>query len=169
MEKEETGQRQSGIFNYFEGATINNLVINNGTYNKSGVDHHYYSSKDKTEKHSYSDEQIAQAIENINGEGKPIDSKQKWAAVYWYLRWQCNFPVKGSEFCERIQRLPFTKKLDPECEYNNIRKLTTLSFMSQDARHLETVKPSKMDEQMFAQCRIVVNALAEELEKASAA
>ena len=48
MEKEETGQRQSGIFNYFEGATINNLVINNGTYNKSGVDHHYYSSGKKS-------------------------------------------------------------------------------------------------------------------------
>ena len=169
MEKEETGQRQSGIFNYFEGATINNLVINNGTYNKSGADHHYYSSKDNTEKHSYSDNQIAKAIENINGEGKPIDSKQKWAAVYWYLRWQCNYPVKGSEFCERIQQLPFTKKLDPECDYNNIRRLTTLSFMSQDARNLEAVKPSKIDEPMFAQCRVVVNALAEELKRTSAA
>ena len=104
----------------------------------------------------------------MSGEGKPIDSKQKWAAVYWYLRWQCNYPVKGSEFCERIQQLPFTKKLDPECDYNNIRRLTTLSFMSQDARNLEAVKPSKIDEPMFAQCRVVVNALAEELEKASA-
>ena len=107
MEKEETGQRQSGIFNYFEGATINNLVINNGTYNKSGVDHHYYSSKDNREKHSYSDEQIAQAIENINGEGKPIDSKQKWAAVYWYLRWQCK---AAARLFSDAQRTPGSRR-----------------------------------------------------------
>ncbi len=41
--------------------------------------------------------------------------------------------------------------------------------MSQDARNLEAVKPSKIDEPMFAQCRVVVNALAEELKRTSAA
>ena len=133
------------------------------------TENHYYGSNEKKKNTEYSDEKIARAIENINGEGKPIDSKQKWAGVYWYLRWQCNYPVKGSDFCEKIQQLPFTKELDPECEYNNIRRLTTLSFMSQDARNLEVVKPSKIDEPMFAQCRVVVNALAEELKRISAA
>ena len=113
----------------------------------------------------YTDEQVARAIEAICGEGKPLDTKVKWAAVYWYLRWQCNYPVKGSEFCERIASLPFTKKLDPECCYNNIRKLVTLSFMNQDARQLDSVKPSRSDEADFRQCRAVVRSLAEALAK----
>ena len=118
-----------------------------------------------TVRKGYTDEQVARAIEAICGEGRPLDTKKKWAAVYWYLRWQCNYPVKGSEFCERIASLPFTKKLDPECCYNNIRKLVTLSFMNQDARQLDSVKPSRSDEADFRQCRAVVRSLAEALAK----
>ena len=118
-----------------------------------------------TARKGYTDEQVARAIEAICGEGKPLDTKVKWAAVYWYLRWQCNYPVKGLEFCERIASLPFTKKLDPECGYENIRKLVTLSFMNQDARQLDRVKPSRSDEAVYKQCRAVVISLSEELAK----
>ncbi len=55
--------------------------------------------------------------------------------------------------------------LNPECCYNNIRRYLTMSFMAQDARQLECVKPSRNDEQAFAQCRMVVQALAQELGK----
>lgn len=158
MEKEETGQRQSGIFCFFEGATIHNLVI------KSGTDNHY-KSRDNTEKQSYSDRQIAKAIESINGEGKPLDTSRLWAAVYWYLRWNCNYPVRAMDFCERIAKLPFTKQLTPECKYENIRKYVTMTFMNQDVRNLDAVKPNKTDESFFAQCREVVLALKTELEK----
>lgn len=122
-------------------------------------------SNNLSEQFGYSDEQIAQAIEAICGDGKPLDSKQKWVAVYWYLRWLCNYPVKGSEFCERIAQLPFTRKLSPECDYNNIRRLVTCSLMEQDARKLDSVRPSQADKALYDQCRPVVLALAQEIGK----
>jgi hypothetical protein len=91
-----------------------------------------------------------------------MSAASAWA---WWRGWYCNFPVKGSDFCEKIATLPFTKPLNPECSYNNIRRIVTLSFMNQDARQLNAVKPSRQDEKVFAECRAVVQALAQELEK----
>ncbi len=116
-------------------------------------------------KNGYTDEQIARAIESICGDGKALDAKWKWAGVYWCLRWYCNFPVKGMEFCDRIASLPFSGPLSPECDYNNIRRIVVLSFMNQDARELSSVKPSKSDEDICSQCRTIVVDLAEELGK----
>jgi hypothetical protein len=42
---------------------------------------------------TYSDAQVAEALESLVGKGQVIDAKWKWAAVYWYLRWTCNYPV----------------------------------------------------------------------------
>ena len=118
-----------------------------------------------SEQFGFTDEQIAQAIEAICGEGKPLDTKQKWIAVYWYLRWQCNFPVKVNEFCERISHLPFSKELNPDCDYDNIRRLAYRQLMDQDARKLESVRPNQTDKSLFEQCRPIVFALAQELGK----
>ena len=114
---------------------------------------------------SYSDEQVAQAIKAICGEGLALDEKQKWAGVYWYLRWAADYPLKSQEFCERIDRLPFTQDLPVKCNVNNIRRLVTTQLMSQDARDLGHVRPTRSDEQLFAQLRPVVVALARELGK----
>ena len=119
------------------------------------------------EQNGYSDEQIARALEAVCGEGRPVNEKRKWAAVYWCLRWYCNYPVKGSEFCSRVARLPFTKRLKPECDNDNIRRLIMASFMEQDARQIDNVKPEKKDEDFFAECKVVVQALAQELGNAA--
>ncbi len=111
----------------------------------------------------YTDEQIAAAIEAICGEGKPLDKKQKWAGVHWLLRWECNFPAKPKDFIERLSRLPLPDDLPVKCEYRNIREISTLAFMNEDPRQLESVKYSKNDEQVFFQMREVVRALAAEL------
>lgn len=169
MESTETPQQCGGVVNFFQGATIHNIVIN-GNMNRRGREH-YRTTAHETKltpqatprQATHSDEQIAQAIEAICGEGKALDTKQKWAAVYWYLRWECNFPVKGSDFCERIGRLPFSRMPQPECDYNNIRRMLTMSFMNQDARQLESVKPGRSDEAAFMQLRTVVEALSRQL------
>ncbi len=144
---------------YSPGNMFANTITFEGTVNIGG--------NNLSEQFGYTDEQIAQAIEKICGDGKPLDIQKKWAAVYWYLRWQCNFPVKGSDFCERIKMLPFTKQLDPECNYDGFRKYVKLSFMEQDARNLNSVKPSRNDEEFFSECRRVVIALSQELGKAA--
>ena len=164
MELEETPHHHhGGIYNYFQGATIHNLVIN-GNMNKNGND--YYQEEHCQEKHKYNDEQIAQAITAINGVKKPLNSKRKWAGVYWCLRWYCNFPPNAKDFCERVKELPLGE-LEFECAYNSIRHESTLSFMDQDARFMDKVKTSKMDEGFFKECRQVVLALATELGKAA--
>ncbi len=144
---------------YSPGNMFANNITFEGTVNIGG--------NNLTEQFGYTDEQIAKAIEKICGEDKPLDIQKKWAAVYWYLRWQCNFPVKGSDFCERVKKLPFSKQLKPECNYESIRKYVKLSFMDQDARKLDGVRPSRNDMEFFTQCRSVVIALAQELGKAT--
>jgi hypothetical protein len=131
-------------------------------------DNHYHEKDSNNNQNHYSDEQICTALSNIVGKGKAIDSKQKWAGALWYLRWECNYPAKAQEFCDKISRLALPKDLEFQCDYNNIRALSTLSFMNEDARKLEQVKYSKNDEQIFFQMRNVVVALREELQKITA-
>lgn len=144
------------------GASIGQLIIeNSGTITY----HDNRGCGEQQKKEGYTDEQIAQALTNIVGKNKPIDSKLKWAGAQWLLRWECNYPPKAQDFCEKIASLPLPDDLEYKCEYNNIRALSTLSFMNEDARQLESVKYSKNDEQAFFQLRGVVVALAEELQK----
>lgn len=124
-----------------------------------------YNGQEQKARTHYSDEEIAQALANIVGKNKAIDSKQKWAGAHWGLRWLCNYPTKAQDFCDKIDTLPLPKDLEFKCDYRNIRELSTLSFMNEDARTLESVKYSKADEQVFYQMREVVVALYAELEK----
>ncbi len=114
----------------------------------------------------YTDEQIVQAIRAINGAGKPLNSKQKWAAVHWCLRWYCNFPPGANDFCEKIKQLPLGH-LEYECDYANIRHFSRMSFMSENARFIDKIKPSNSEKDFFMQCREVVIALVTELGKAA--
>ena len=113
----------------------------------------------------FSDEQVAQALAACVGKGKVIDNKQKWAGAYWYLRWACNYPVDVQKFCERVKKLPFEKPLEITCDYNNIRRFCICSFMDYDARDIEKVKVSSMDQDIFSWCREIALKLAEELGK----
>ena len=143
------------------GAKIGQLIMDNhGTMN---IDNHMGEDEKRSE--AYTDKQVATALMNIIGKNKPIDSKQKWAGAHWLLRWVCNYPAKPQDFCTRINQLPFEVEPEFKCEYNNIRALSTLSFMNEDPEHLESVKYSKHDEAAFFQMREVVVALRGELKK----
>ncbi len=153
------------IENYFQGATIHNLVIN-GTMNRNGTENYYAGGAETAPKQTaYTDEVVARALLNITGKGKALDSKQKWAGAHWLLRWVSNYPVRPLDFCERINGLPFEEELEIKCEYNNIRSLSTLSFLNEDPRQLDSVRYSKNDEQVFYQLKSVVVALSQELQK----
>ena len=124
-----------------------------------------YYGQGKEPQVSYTDEEIARALSNIVGKGKAIDSKQKWAGAHWFLRWECNYPVKAQDFCQKIDSLPLPDDLEFKCEYRNIREFSTLSFMNEDARYMENVRYSQNDEAVFLQMREVVTALRTELQK----
>ena len=112
---------------------------------------------------AYSDKQVAQALEACVCKGRVVDAKWKWAGVYWYLRWTCNYPVDAKEFCQKIRSLELDVPEDCECSYESIRKICTLSFMDCDARRMDIVRVSKNDQSMFSQCREIALKLAEEL------
>lgn len=158
MEKENQEGQFRSLVNYnFGGANIRNFFVNNApsTYNEGSVQNSvsHYGAAD-----------VAQALAAISGPGRPLDQKRKWAAVYWLLRWQCNYPVDLRLFCQRISELPQAQQLPVACDYNNMRAWATLGFMNQDARRMDEVKPSRQDEQVFCQCREVVLALQQALD-----
>lgn len=124
-----------------------------------------YNGQGGEQELAYTDEEIAQALVNIVGKSKAIDSKQKWAGAHWGLRWLCNYPTKAQDFCDKIDTLHLPEDLEFKCDYRNIRELSTLSFMNEDARKLESVRYSKSDESVFYQLREVVVALYAELQK----
>ena len=67
---------------------------------------------------TYNDEQVTEVLEACVGKGRVVDTKWKWAAVHWYLRWVCNYPVDAKEFCARIQKLELDIPVDYECRKN---------------------------------------------------
>lgn len=124
-----------------------------------------YQGRGYEQEVAYTDEEVAQALINIVGKNKTIDSKQKWAGAHWGLRWLCNYPAKAQDFCDKVDTLQLPDDLEFKCDYRNIRELSTLSFMNEDARKLDSVRYSKADEPMFYQMREVVVALYSELQK----
>lgn len=119
-----------------------------------------------TEQGGYTDEQIKTALEAITGEKKVINRQWKWAGVYWYLRWACNYPVDIKEFCEKIDSLKLKIDEKYSCVYENFRKYCTLSFIDYDPKKMDSVKYSKNDAVIFAEFRTIAQKLAEELGKA---
>lgn len=148
---------------------VDNIVgKNNGGVDVFGHDNMFAKTinADAFKRHKcFTDEQIAQALVACVGKGKVIDNKQKWAGGYWFLRWACNFPVDVKNCCERIMGLPYRQRLEIECDYDNIRRFCTCSFMDYDARALDKVKVSNMDLDVFNWCREIVLKLDEELRK----
>ena len=161
MISESNNQQQGGfvVHVYSPG----NQIIQTQTNNYYGPV--YNGAKGSAEQNGYSDGQIAAALEAVNGSGKVMDAKWKWAGAYWYLRWACNFPVAAKDFCDRIAQLPFQAPLECPCDLRNIREFVRLSFMEQDPRQMEKVKPSTDDRRVFAVCREVALKVAEELGK----
>jgi hypothetical protein len=119
----------------------------------------------KTEHGGFSDQQIARALEACVGRERVINTKWKWAGAYWYLRWACNYPVDIREFCEKIENMNLNIDAKYKCDYNNIRRFCTLSFIDYNPLKMDNVKFSKNDASAFADCRAIALKLAEEIGK----
>jgi hypothetical protein len=160
MEKEEKQKLLQGMFS---GADLREVQVIGIAESGSKIVYKEVHASGSA-KPELTDEQIARAIMTINGKGKSLDSKQKWAAVHWVLRWVCNFPVKSAEFCARVAQLPLAQDLEFPCDNRNIRELSTLSFCNQDPRAMDEVKPSRSEQKEFVQLREVALALLKELQ-----
>ena len=155
-------QSQGTVYN-FEGANFQNCSIT-GNMSKTGPENNYESSNHQ-KNNICSDDQIADALEAIVGENKVINRQWKWVGAYWFLRWACNYPVDIREFCEKIESLKLNIDARYKCVYDNMRKFCTLSFIDYDPLKIDNVKYSKIDANVFAECRSIVLKLNEELGK----
>jgi hypothetical protein len=160
MELEETGQRRSGIFCYFGGATINKVIINNGTYNPTVTENHYYGSSEKKKNTEYNDEQIARAIKSINGKQNVLNNYQMWLGVCCLLSNKYGFPRNLEKCCDRIMNLPYEGgSLELECKYESIRKFAYMKFVNENVDDWETYIPKDDEKKLFNGCHDVAKQL----------
>ncbi len=124
-----------------------------------------YQGKASADQVGFTDEHIKKALLAIIGKDKVIDCKWKWAGAYWYLRWECKYPVDPQKFCEKINSLGLILEDKYRCEYDNIRRICLLSFMDYDPKKMDEVKYSRNDKDVFMACREIALKLAEELGK----
>ena len=110
------GQHSGGIFNYFQGATIHNLVIN-GNMSRSGTEHYHAANITENTKQDYTDEQIARAIENCQDY---FWGNSAYAVVYCLCRDDYNQELSQSGFERMVESLPFQKKLSFMCKAGTI-------------------------------------------------
>ena len=102
----ETGEPYSlhrgGIYNYFQGATINNFVYQ-GTIKQSGPVYLGQSAKEKELPH-FSEEQLTQAIEKC----QPFFwSQSAYAVLFCICRDKMDMNSTKSNFEEMIEKLPY--------------------------------------------------------------
>ena len=127
MAIEEIQQLFAQFKDYMQGANFfAPIIINLTSDSASNVVNCADVAEKKEPEQQNIDEEVSQALREITGEHKPIDSKQKWAGAYWYLRWAYNFPVDVQEFCNKIQALGIF--LPPKSS-RTTNRMTTISVV----------------------------------------
>ena len=159
---EEIPQHYGGIHNYFQGATIHNLVIN-GNMNKNGSEH--YHEKDNSEKRpKATKEQIARALVALNGKDNVIDSQRAWLGACLLLGWKYGFPRNLNDCCKHIEQMPIDMaQLEFQCKYESIRMFGCWKFVKESYDNWATLVPRDEERQVFEKCLSVAQALDAEI------
>ena len=165
METIETPRQESGgIYNYFQGATINNLVIN-GNMTKNGTEH--YPHEGKKEGGSVNDDQIARAITMVSGKDKPLMLQKHYVGIICVLQ-SMGWPRKFATCCTRINALPGHEQFPVKCDSNAIKSTQAFKFASVDYNEWKNYEPKPGEESgVFKECKYAADAFYETLENLS--
>ena len=109
------------------------------------------------------DEDLADAISNINGEGKVLDEYQKWLGVCCLVQSRYDYPRDLKVCCERLANLPYKSELEYPCRHDNVRKVAAYGFAREDYKQWSTYKPKSTEKKYFDCCYDVGKALEKEL------
>ncbi len=106
-------------------------------------------------------EQMARAIESVNGKGKAVDQYQKWLGVCCLLMGKYGYPKELQACCSRISKLPFREgALTFACKYDNVRRFPGLYKFVYDYDNWDTYKPKSDEERkIFGECQSVARDL----------
>ena len=162
MEQEEKPQHSGGIYNYFQGVTIHNMVIN-GNMTRNGTENYY--GQEQQAQHQYADQKIADAISSICGENLPLDDKQKWMGVCCLVRAKYGYPYDLESCCKRLAGLPYKTKPFKECDYGSVRKLTVYGFAREPYDKWPVYRPNNTERKHFDACFNVARELESAIEK----
>lgn len=166
MEAKETPQHSGGIYNYFQGATINNLVINGNLNQKGSESNNSGTVKEVRLRPKCTDEQVANALVAINGKENVLNNYQLWLGACCLLMSKYDFPQTLEACCARIGNLPYgDAKLAFECKYESIRKFSYLKFVKLDVDEWGDYKPNDDEKKLFYGCWAVVQKLDNILQK----
>lgn len=160
MTQEEKMKMLQGMF---QGANMQNAQINVVVESGATVVYKQVTST-KGEIQQVTDEQIANAIRPINGEGKPLNGYQSWLGACCILSWKYGYPRNLKDCCKRVCSLPL-EGVEYICKYENIRKFATYSFVKEDARLWSGYKPLESERTLFNECLSVAQALDIEIQK----
>jgi hypothetical protein len=155
-------QPSGGIFNYFQGATIYNLVIN-GTMNRSGSEH-YASSPDEAPRPSPM--LIARALMAVNGTGHVVDNQRAWLGACLLLGWKYGFSRNLSECCQQIRQLPIDwTQVQVPLKYGSIREFAYYKFTKERYEQWPTLTPRSEERAVFEKSFAVAQALDSEIQR----
>ena len=111
------------------------------------------------------DQQMADAINSICGEDKPLDDKQKWLGVCCLVRARFGYPYDIEACCKRLADLPYKKPLYKNCDYGNVRKLTVYGFAREPYDKWVSYRPNDTEKKYFDSCFYVARELEFAIEK----
>ena len=155
---------QGGIYNYFEGATIHNLVIN-GNMTRSGDEHHY-AQPASTAQPKPTPEQLARALEANIGKGRAIDSQRAWLGACLLLGWKYGFPRNLQDCCRQVNQLPVDwTQVEYPCKYDNIRMFGSYKFVKEPVDDWPKLIPRDDERSVFVKCLNVSQELEKSIEQ----
>ena len=105
------------------------------------------------------DQQMADAISSICGEGKALDEYQNWLGVCCYASARCGYPLDLKMCCERLKQLPYRSSLFREVKYENIRMFSNWNFVKAGYDQWPSLKVNDQERTLFVKCRDTAVAL----------
>lgn len=164
MQNEENEHTRKGaIMNFFEGATIHNLVIN-GNMTRNGTEN-YYGSSATEPAGAYTDEVVGRAILALDGKDKPLCEKQLFLAIIKVLAAKCGWSGKLATSCDRINRLPIAPMLEVKCDVQNLRAPSALRFASLRYDEWERYEPRDNEREVFRKNKALAKLFEMELDR----
>ncbi len=118
-----------------------------------------FFGQEPTAKPQVTDEQLADAISSICGEGKALDGYQNWLGVCCYACARCGYPMDLKKSCEKLQRLPYRSPLYREVKYDNIRMFSNWNFVKAGYDQWSTFNVNDQERTLFIKCRDTAMAL----------
>lgn len=111
------------------------------------------------------EQQMADAISSICGEGKALNDKQKWLGVCCLVRAKYGYPYDIEACCNRLAALPYKAPLYKECDYGSVRKLAVYGFSREPYDKWAAYRPNDTERKHFDTCFNVARELESAIEK----